>query len=133
MPTSEQDANREELCPLLSDANTMHTATGKLSRLAITSFVLSIITIPLVIICSVILRTVIYNPPLKEIAGITGYMSFALIPASFLLGIGGLIHITLKRKTYCGYWMALAGILLSMILIVTLFYNIIRAMGEHLA
>jgi len=133
MPTKGQEAKSEELCPLLSDANSMHTGKRKLSRLAITSFVLSLITIPLVIICSVILRTVIYNPPLKDIAGITGYMSFALIPGSFLLGIGGLIHITLKRKTYCGYWMALAGILLSMILVVTLFYNIIRAMAEHLA
>ena len=106
--------------------------TKKISRLAKASFVLPIATIPLVIICSVIIRTVIYNPPLITIARITLYMSYALIPTSLLLGIVGLIHITLKRKTYYGYWMAFIGIALSLILVVTLFYNMIRAMGEHM-
>lgn len=104
----------------------------KISCLAMASFILSIVAVPFVVVCSIILRTVIYNPPLTQVARSALYVSYALIPASFLLGIGGLIHITSKRKSYYGYWMSLAGIGLSVIAILALFYNLLKAMGEHM-
>jgi hypothetical protein len=104
----------------------------RISCLAIASFILSIVAVPFVVVCSIILRTVTYNPTLVQVGRSILYVSYALIPASFLLGIGGLIHITLKRKLYCGYWVSLSGICLSVILVVVLFYNLLKAMGEHM-
>jgi hypothetical protein len=104
----------------------------RISCLAAVSFILSIVAIPFVVVCSIILRTVVYNPPLTQVARSALYVSYALIPISFLLGIGGLIHIASKRESYYGYWMSLSGIGLSVILVVALFYNLLKAMGEHM-
>jgi len=111
---------------------TTDAGTRKASLIAKFSLVLSVITIPFVATCCIILRNVTYNPPLTQVARIALYASYTLIPTSFLLGIGGLIHITIKRKTLYGYRTAFAGIALSLILVVTLFYNMIIAMGEHM-
>ena len=115
-----------------NDETITNKDTKRISYLAMASFILSIIAIPFVVACSIILRTVVYNPPLIQIGRSILYVSYALIPASFLLGIGGLIHITLKRKLYRGYWMPLSGICLSVILVIVLFYNLLKAMGEHM-
>lgn len=104
----------------------------KASLIAKFSLVLSVITIPFVAIGCVILRNVTYNPPLTQIARIALYVTYALIPTSVLSGIGGIIHVALKKKTCYGYRMAFAGIALSLILIVILFYNTIQAMGDHM-
>jgi uncharacterized membrane protein len=111
---------------------TLDKSTKKISHFAMASFILSIITVPFVVACSVILRTVIYNPPLIRVARAALYVSYVLIPASFLLGISGLIHITTKRKSHYGYLMSLSGIGLSIILLIALFYNLLKAMGEHM-
>ncbi len=101
----------------------------KLSCLAMASFILSIATVPFVVICIVIM---LYNFPVTEGARLALYVCYTLIPTSLLLGFGGILHITLKRKLYYGYWMSLVGIGLPMILLVVLFYNLLRAMGKHM-
>ena len=115
-----------------NDETVMSKNDKRISYLAIASFILSIVAVPFVVVCSIILRTVIYNPSMKQVGRSALYVSYALIPASFLLGIGGLIHIILKRKLYRGYWISLTGIGLSVILVVVLFYNLLKAMGEQL-
>jgi hypothetical protein len=129
--TTHRTVLKEGECSDIENA-VQHAHGKKVSPLAKASFILSLAAIPFVVICSVIMQIVIYNPPLTEIARAALYVSYALILLSFLLGIGGLTHITLKRKSYYGYWMSLAGIGLSVILIVSLFYNLLRAMGEHI-
>jgi hypothetical protein len=112
--------------------NAENTAQKRTSQFAKASFVSSISAIPTVIICGVISRTVIYNPPLMKIAELLFYLSCGLIFISFLSGITGLIHIALKGKKFYGYRVALGGIGLSIILIITLLYNLLVAMGEHI-
>ncbi|MFA5238142.1 MAG: hypothetical protein WC476_00345 [Phycisphaerae bacterium] len=104
----------------------------KTSLLAKVSFISGMSIIPIEGLSVIIVKTVIYDEVLESLGVILIFFSLILLPVSVISGIAALIRIAFNREKFCGWILAIAGIIVSIVSFIIYGYILIDDMFKHM-